>query len=119
MLKNGNFDSFKANRMDAFFHFLFWVFGMWRKIEIQLAVCAVFCSRLTKLSIFADDPAQKQGNHIEQREKLGLTPPAPKGRSNMRTPPPEPTNALQKVEVCVYNIVSTRSLDVFSLRSRK
>ncbi|GFZ17043.1 soluble N-ethylmaleimide-sensitive factor adaptor protein 33 [Actinidia rufa] len=45
-----------------------------------------------------DDPAQKQGNHMEQREKLGLTPPAPKGRSNMRTPPPEPTNALQKVE---------------------
>ncbi|CAK9148003.1 unnamed protein product [Ilex paraguariensis] len=46
-----------------------------------------------------DDPAQKRGNHLEQREKLGLTS-APKGRSNARTPPPEPTNALQKVEVC-------------------
>lgn len=45
-----------------------------------------------------DDPTQRKGNHLEQREKLGLTP-APKGRSSTRTPPPEPTNALQKVEV--------------------
>uniref|UniRef100_A0A5B6ZCQ0 t-SNARE coiled-coil homology domain-containing protein n=1 Tax=Davidia involucrata TaxID=16924 RepID=A0A5B6ZCQ0_DAVIN len=49
--------------------------------------------------ITRDDPAQRMGgNHLEQREKLGLAP-APKGRSNTRTPPPEPTNALQKVEV--------------------
>jgi synaptosomal-associated protein 25 len=46
-----------------------------------------------------DDPAQRKGNHLEQREKLGLNNNVPKGRSNSRTPPPEPTNALQKVEV--------------------
>ncbi|KAK3442942.1 hypothetical protein EUGRSUZ_B03169 [Eucalyptus grandis] len=32
------------------------------------------------------------------REKLGLAP-VPKGKGTTRTPPPEPTNALQKVEV--------------------
>lgn len=48
--------------------------------------------------IIRDDPAQRKGNHLEQREKLGLTP-ARKDHSNTRTPPPEPTNALQKVEV--------------------
>lgn len=35
----------------------------------------------------------------KQREKLGLAP-VPKGKGTSRTPPPEPTNALQKVEVC-------------------
>lgn len=45
-----------------------------------------------------DEPAQRRGDQLEQREKLGLTA-APKGRSNTRTPPPEPTTALQKVEV--------------------
>ncbi|KAM7471451.1 hypothetical protein LguiA_009634 [Lonicera macranthoides] len=48
--------------------------------------------------ITRDDPAQRRGNHLEQREKLGLNN-APKGRSNSRTPPPEPTNTQQKVEV--------------------
>lgn len=41
---------------------------------------------------------KRRGNHMEQREKLGLNH-APKGRSNSRTPPPEPTDAYQKVEV--------------------
>ncbi|KAG5602275.1 hypothetical protein H5410_033645 [Solanum commersonii] len=45
----------------------------------------------------SDDPVQSRGNHLEQREKLGLSS-APKARSSSRTPPPEPTNALQKVE---------------------
>ncbi|XP_058179319.1 SNAP25 homologous protein SNAP33-like [Rhododendron vialii] len=45
-----------------------------------------------------DEPAQRRGDQLEQREKLGLTT-APKGRSNTRTPPPEPATALQKVEV--------------------
>lgn len=45
----------------------------------------------------SDDPVQRRGNHLEQREKLGLNS-APKVRSSSRTPPPEPTNALQKVE---------------------
>lgn len=49
-------------------------------------------------SITRDDPVQRAGNHLEQREKLGLNS-APKGRSSTRTPPPEPTNAYQKVEV--------------------
>lgn len=46
----------------------------------------------------ADDPVQRRGNHLEQREKLGLNS-APKERSSSRTLPQEPTNALQKVEV--------------------
>ncbi|GFY88503.1 soluble N-ethylmaleimide-sensitive factor adaptor protein 30 [Actinidia rufa] len=41
---------------------------------------------------------QPQKQNKEQREKLGLAP-APKARSAPRTPPSEPTNALQKVEV--------------------
>ncbi|CBI15159.3 unnamed protein product, partial [Vitis vinifera] len=45
-----------------------------------------------------DDLSYRKGSHMEQREKLGLAP-APKGRLATRTPPPEPTNALQKVEV--------------------
>ncbi|XP_055829203.1 SNAP25 homologous protein SNAP33-like [Solanum dulcamara] len=49
---------------------------------------------ITRMS---DDPVQRRGNHLEQREKLGLSS-APKARSSSRTPPPEPTNALQKVE---------------------
>ncbi|XP_009761175.1 SNAP25 homologous protein SNAP33 [Nicotiana sylvestris] len=48
--------------------------------------------------ITRDDPVQRKGNHLEQREKLGLSS-APKGRSSSRTPPPEPTNALQHIEV--------------------
>lgn len=49
-------------------------------------------------SITSDNSSKKSENHREQREKLGIAP-APKGRSASRTPPPEPTNALQKVEV--------------------
>lgn len=41
----------------------------------------------------------KEKKSKEQREQLGLAP-APKGRSASRTPP-EPTNALQQVEVHV------------------
>lgn len=48
--------------------------------------------------IIGDDPVRSKGNHLEQREKLGLTS-AAKGQSKLRTPPHEPTNALEKVEV--------------------
>ncbi|KAL2322090.1 hypothetical protein Fmac_026469 [Flemingia macrophylla] len=48
--------------------------------------------------IVGDDPVRRKGNHMEQREKLGLTS-APKGQPKLRTPPQEPTNALEKVEV--------------------
>lgn len=44
------------------------------------------------------EDVQRKGNHLEQREKLGLTS-ATKHQSNSRTPPPEPTNAIEKVEV--------------------
>lgn len=37
---------------------------------------------------------------MEQKEKLGLNP-VRRGHSKSQTPPPEPTNAFQKVEVCV------------------
>ncbi|KAL0416152.1 UNVERIFIED_CONTAM: SNAP25 homologous protein SNAP33 [Sesamum latifolium] len=47
--------------------------------------------------ITRDDPVQRRGNHLEQRERLGLS--SSKERSHTRTPPPEPTDALQKVEV--------------------
>ncbi|KAJ1421839.1 Target SNARE coiled-coil-like proteiny domain [Sesbania bispinosa] len=48
--------------------------------------------------IVGDDPVSRKGNHLEQREKLGLTS-APKGQSKLRTPPHEPTTTLEKVEV--------------------
>ncbi|XVE54733.1 hypothetical protein DITRI_Ditri03aG0105400 [Diplodiscus trichospermus] len=50
--------------------------------------------------ITRDDSPKRRGGHLEQREKLGLNP-VPRGHSKSRTPPPEPTNAFQKVEVCV------------------
>ncbi|KAL7114915.1 hypothetical protein ACP275_04G151000 [Erythranthe tilingii] len=50
--------------------------------------------------ITRDDPVHRKGNHLEQREKLGLTSSTSHERSHTRKPPPiEPTNALQKVEV--------------------
>ncbi|KAK2655677.1 hypothetical protein Ddye_008729 [Dipteronia dyeriana] len=48
--------------------------------------------------ITRDDSPKRRGNHLELREKLGLNH-SSKGRSNSRTPPPEPTDAFQKVEV--------------------
>ncbi|KAK7301495.1 hypothetical protein RJT34_12360 [Clitoria ternatea] len=48
--------------------------------------------------IFGDDPVRRKGNHLEQREKLGLTS-APKGQPKTRATLPEPTNSLEKVEV--------------------
>lgn len=49
-----------------------------------------------------DDASYRRGAHLEQREKLGLNS-APKRRSaDVRKPLPEPTNAYQKVEVCVF-----------------
>ena len=45
----------------------------------------------------ADGSSRSSENSKEQREKLGLG----KGGSGSKTPTPEPTNALQKVEVCI------------------
>ncbi|KAJ4973749.1 hypothetical protein NE237_006923 [Protea cynaroides] len=45
-----------------------------------------------------DGAFKRKSNHLEQREKLGLAP-VPNGRSNLRQTLPEPTNAIQKVEV--------------------
>ncbi|KAJ9567346.1 hypothetical protein OSB04_003312 [Centaurea solstitialis] len=45
-----------------------------------------------------DDPDRRKGNHLEQREKLGLTTTQNKGSSRSRTPPPESSEAMQKVE---------------------
>ncbi|KAL8150644.1 hypothetical protein V2J09_020452 [Rumex salicifolius] len=47
--------------------------------------------------ITRDDPVSRKINHLEQREKLGLSS-ASNGRPKTRTPPPEATNAIQKVE---------------------
>ncbi|KAL0364731.1 UNVERIFIED_CONTAM: SNAP25 homologous protein SNAP33 [Sesamum angustifolium] len=46
----------------------------------------------------SDDAVYRKGNHLEQRERLGLTS-ASKERSHTRKQPSEPTNALQKVEI--------------------
>ncbi|XP_022736378.1 SNAP25 homologous protein SNAP33-like [Durio zibethinus] len=48
--------------------------------------------------ITRDDSPKRRVGQLEQREKLGLNP-VPRGQSKSRTPPPEPTNAFQKVEV--------------------
>ncbi|XP_022728507.1 SNAP25 homologous protein SNAP33-like [Durio zibethinus] len=48
--------------------------------------------------ITRDDSPKRRGGHLEQREKLGLNH-VPRGHSKSQTPPPEPTNAFQKVEV--------------------
>ncbi|XWS69648.1 hypothetical protein CRYUN_Cryun04dG0197100 [Craigia yunnanensis] len=47
--------------------------------------------------ITSDNSSKKNENRKEQREKLGLAP-APKARLGSKTPPPEPTDAIQKVE---------------------
>jgi len=54
---------------------------------------------LLRLDDFSDDPVQRKGAHLNQREKLGLTTPT-KGQQHSRTQPHEPTNAMQKVKVC-------------------
>lgn len=61
-----------------------------------------------------DNNSKGKKASAEQREKLGLAP-APKGKAS-RTPPDEPTNALQQVEVhnCVIILVST-SMKVLNL----
>lgn len=74
-----------------------------KKLEVLCLVHQALCIYLFcvfDLVGFADDLSYRKGSHMEQREKLGLAP-APKGRLATRTPPPEPTNALQKVEVCI------------------
>ncbi|KAL9389169.1 hypothetical protein Peur_017774 [Populus x canadensis] len=53
---------------------------------------------ITEPLITADKPSKVNQYSKGEREKLGL---APKGRSAITTPPPEPTNALQEVEVSV------------------
>lgn len=47
--------------------------------------------------ITRDDPVSRKINHLEQKEKLGLSS-APNGRPKSQTPPPETTDAYQKVE---------------------
>ncbi|KAL9389166.1 hypothetical protein Peur_017771 [Populus x canadensis] len=60
------------------------------------ALQEVEVSVLTEPLITADKPSKVNQYSKGEREKLGL---APKGRSAITTPPPEPTNALQEVEV--------------------
>lgn len=48
--------------------------------------------------ITRDDPVQRMENHLEQRERLGLSV-SQKGRPNTRTSRIDPTNILQKVEL--------------------
>ncbi|KAL1531697.1 putative SNAP25 homologous protein SNAP33 [Salvia divinorum] len=49
--------------------------------------------------ITRDDPVHRKGNHLEQRERLGLSSASKERSSTARKPLPEPTDALQKVEV--------------------
>ncbi|KAK6242667.1 hypothetical protein QUC31_013623 [Theobroma cacao] len=48
--------------------------------------------------VTSDKSSKKSENQKEQREKLGLAP-VPKAKPGSKTPPPEPTNAIQKVEL--------------------
>ncbi|KAI3726855.1 hypothetical protein L1987_66661 [Smallanthus sonchifolius] len=50
------------------------------------------------LGSLGDDPDRRKGNHLEQRERLGLTTTPNKGPSRSRTPLPESADAMQKVE---------------------
>ncbi|KAK1373415.1 SNAP25-like proteinous protein SNAP33 [Heracleum sosnowskyi] len=45
-----------------------------------------------------DDTVQRKGDHLEQREKLGLSS-GHKEQKSSRTPPSQPTDALQKVKL--------------------
>ncbi|XP_057993233.1 putative SNAP25 homologous protein SNAP30 isoform X1 [Hevea brasiliensis] len=54
--------------------------------------------QITGPLITADNPSKTSENHKEQREKLGLGG-KPRGHSAPATPPSEPTNAMQKVEL--------------------
>ncbi|KAL1553429.1 Helical region found in SNAREs [Salvia divinorum] len=45
------------------------------------------------------DPVHRKGNHLEQRERLGLSSASKERSSNTRKPLVEPTDAIQKVEV--------------------
>ncbi|KAM0032983.1 putative target SNARE coiled-coil domain-containing protein [Helianthus debilis subsp. tardiflorus] len=49
-------------------------------------------------TIIRDDPDRRKGNHLEQREKLGLATTPNKGPSHSRTRLPESADAMQKVE---------------------
>ncbi|XP_077230548.1 putative SNAP25 homologous protein SNAP30 [Tasmannia lanceolata] len=49
--------------------------------------------------ITRDDPIKRKGNHLEQKERLGIGRSPPKGRSNPRQYTSEPSNALEKVEM--------------------
>lgn len=54
---------------------------------------------LTLLLIEIDDSFKRRANHLEQREKLGLSS-SPRGKSNPQKYS-DPTNAMEKVQVCV------------------
>lgn len=56
--------------------------------------------------MWTDNPSKKNVKNKEDREKLGLAP-LPKGRSAPTTPPNEPANAYQKVDVCVFGYICT------------
>lgn len=49
-------------------------------------------------SFSRDDPVRSKGSHLEQKQRLGLLTTSNE-QSRRQTPPSEPTNALQKVEV--------------------
>jgi hypothetical protein len=59
-------------------------------INYKILICSLFVH-------FSDDAFAKKGNHMEQRQRLGLT--DNKIRSNPRKLPTEPASALEKVEV--------------------
>lgn len=54
--------------------------------------------------VFVDDPVQRKGIHMEQREKLGLCS-GHKERTNSPILPSQTTNAVQKVEVRNYVVM--------------
>ncbi|KAG4954407.1 hypothetical protein JHK87_040001 [Glycine soja] len=72
----------------------------WRALdEINTGVCDAMAYAEIKKNM--PEEYERKDNHLEQRDKLGLTS-APKGQSKLQTPPPEPTNALEKIEYGLY-----------------
>lgn len=66
------------------------------------------CHEIYCLMIWTDKPSKTNAKQLkEDREKLGLS--NGKGKAASKTPPSEPTNAYQKIEVHNY---SSRRMDI-------
>lgn len=89
---------FKALKLHQVF---FWPFMLMSLIYWLFSIDQVTYNSIIEFDVWTDNPSKKSEKNKEEREKLGLAP-APKGRSAPGTPHPEPSNAYQKIDVCVF-----------------